>query len=154
MTKKAQVRAGRAYGIVIENPKFAVNTGTLMRTAVNFGASCIITIGGRYRRQPSDTLKSTRHVPLLRLENWDVFQEVRPYDWPLIGVEIDDHSQNLLSYTHPHNALYVLGAEDHGLTAQARSLVQGMIQIPSYLCLNVAIAGAIVMYDRFAKNSR
>jgi tRNA G18 (ribose-2'-O)-methylase SpoU len=41
-----------------------------------------------------------------------------------------------------------LGAEDHGLTAQAIDKSHFVVRFKSELSLNVSVAGSIVMYDR------
>ena len=47
--------------------------------------------------------------------------------------------------------MYVLGAEDIGLSEKAQTICEDVIYIPSNRCLNVAVAGSIIMYDRFCK---
>lgn len=46
---------------------------------------------------------------------------------------------------NPRRAVYLLGPEDGSISF--------LVQIPSTYCLNVATAGAVVMYDRAAKLS-
>lgn len=52
------------FAIGIENGKTSYNIGTLFRSADLFDAAFIFTVGRRYKRQPSDVLKSWRHMPL------------------------------------------------------------------------------------------
>ena len=44
--------------------------------------------------------------------------------------------------------MYLLGAEDHGLSNQAIEKAHFLIQFPSEKSLNVAVAGSIILYDR------
>lgn len=46
------------FGIGIYNPKTETNMGTLWRSAYNFGADFIFTIGMRYKKMGSDTAKA------------------------------------------------------------------------------------------------
>ncbi len=57
----------------------------------------------------------------------------------------------MVKFTHPERAIYLLGAEDTGLPESVQSLCQSIIHIKSPMCLNVAVAGSIIMYDRISK---
>lgn len=141
------------FGIGIEHTKTPTNVGTLWRSALNLGAAYVYTIGRRYKRQSSDTVKAWRHVPLFHYESFDAFFAALPYDARLVGVEIEDRAVSLTTYAHPARCVYLLGAEDHGLTAEAQRRCHDLVVIPSTRCLNVAVAGAIVMYDRATKDA-
>jgi len=140
------------FGIGIENAKKETNIGTLWRSARIFGASFIFTIGRRYQRQASDTMKSYRHIPLINYATFDDFYSCLPYDCPLVGVEILKSSIPIQCFYHPERATYLLGAEDSGLSYKAIEKCQSIIQLPGNYCLNVSVAGSIVMYDRHIKN--
>ena len=139
------------YGIGVECMKNVTNYGTLFRTANIFGASFIFMIGKRFRKQSSDTLRSERHMPLFEYTSFDDFNAHRPYDCPLIGIEMHETAIPLDKFDHPQTAMYLLGAEDNGLTKNALSCCQNIIIIPVECSLNVAVAGSIVMYDRITK---
>jgi tRNA G18 (ribose-2'-O)-methylase SpoU len=47
--------------------------------------------------------------------------------------------------------MYVLGPEDGDVRKEIRELAQHTVRLPTAYCLNVAVAGAIVMHDRIAK---
>lgn len=154
MSRKTQARGGRYCGIGMEHPKTADNLGTLWRSAVCFGASFIFTIGDRYHKQASDTVKSWRHVPYFRYTDLDDFHAHLPYDCVPVGVEITDLAKPLETYQHPRNAVYLLGPEDGGLSRSALLLCHEVINIDTTYCLNVASAGTVVLYDRQAKGWR
>lgn len=126
------------YGIGIENCKTEANIGTLWRSAYCFGAAFIFTIGARYHHQCSDTVKAFRHIPYWRFANWDDFCQHIPYDCQVIGIEIDAAARPLSNFVHPERVIYVLGAEDNGLTKGALEYCQYSVSIPSVQCLNVA----------------
>lgn len=146
-------KARRGYfAIGIFHTKTPQNIGTLWRSAQNFGAAFIFTIGRRYDKQSSDTCSTPRHVPLFHYDDFDHFKKSRPFDCPLIGVEQADNSSDLIGFCHPEKAVYLLGAEDHGLSRTVLQGCQRIIHISSPMCLNVAVAGSIVMYDRASKS--
>src|ERR1700704_4044333 len=117
------------YGIGIFQPKTEYNIGTLWRSAQNFGASYIFTIGRRYSKQPSDTTKAFRHIPLFNFSSFAEFNKSRPFDCPLIAIEQTDISRDIKSFIHPERAVYLLGAEDFGLPPQALSKAQAVVHI-------------------------
>jgi len=144
----------RGYcAIGIDHVKTPVNVGTLWRSAYNLGASAIFTIGRRYPQQGADTVKAWRHIPLFEFRDAEDLIEHLPYGCPLVGVEIDERSKPLQRFHHPERACYVLGAEDHGLTKEVADACHFLVEIPSNRCLNVAVAGSIVLYDRNAKTA-
>jgi len=139
----------RGYcGIGIYNVKHDVNVGGLWRHAHAFGASFVFTIGRRYRREASDTTKAYRHLPMFRYEDAEDFLSHRPRDCQLVGIEIADGSIPLQKFYHPERAIYLLGAEDHGIPDWLLDQCQSIVEIPTRFCLNVASTGAVVLYDR------
>jgi len=141
------------FAIGIYHPKSGVNIGTLWRSAYIYGASFMFTIGRRYKPQASDTQKSWRHVPLFHYNGISDFSCSLPKDSRLVIIEINNGSRSLSSYTHPQRAIYILGAEDYGIPVD-KFAQKDIVEIPSSkdICLNVSVAGSIVMYDRFSKN--
>jgi len=144
------------FGIGIENGKTLSNLGTLWRSANILDASFIFTTGKRYAAQASDTLKTPRHIPLNHYTDFSDMYNHLPHDCQLVGVELVEASVSLPTFKHPERAVYLLGAEDHGLSADALKRCHRIIQIPTAkaVSLNVAVAGSLVMYDRFAKENR
>lgn len=144
-----------AFAIGVDHPKSEVNIGTLFRSAHALGASLMFTVGRRYepRLQPGDTVKAYRHIPLLHFRTWGEYREHAPFGWTPIGIEIGRAAEDLREFHHPRECVYILGAEDHGLTNEAAGLCKALVVIPARYCLNVSVAGSIVMYDRQAKAS-
>ena len=138
------------YGIGIYHPKDTDNMGTLWRSAHNFGADFIFTIGARYKRQVSDTTKAFKHVPLFHYTSMADLKEHLPAGAELTFVEQTNGASNLSDFKHPESAVYVLGAEDYGVPEEEmRGFRKVFIDTP--MCLNVAVAGSIVLYDRAVK---
>lgn len=137
------------FGIGIYHPKSEVNQGTLWRSAYAFGASFIFTVGRRYQSQSSDTPNTWKHIPAYHYKTMDELINFLPIGCPIVGVELDARSSPVNQFEHPARCCYLLGAEDHGLPPSIISRCHRLIQIPSLkMCLNVATAGSIVMYDR------
>lgn len=139
------------FGIGIQNTKTEMNVGTLWRSASIMGASFIFTIGKRYKKQASDTMASWRHIPLYNYETFEEFYKAIPYDCQLIGIELDEKSVPVAQFKHPERAVYLLGAEDSGLTKEAIEKCHKLVQLPGDYCMNVAVVGSIIMYDRTTK---
>ncbi|MGB1251237.1 MAG: RNA methyltransferase [Candidatus Promineifilaceae bacterium] len=141
------------FGIGIWYGKHAVNLGTLWRGAYQLGASFIFTIGDRYKLESADTAKAWREIPLHRYPDFDTFWASLPYSCPVVGVEMGGES--LTEFTHPERCIYLLGAEDIGLSAKILAKCHHRIAIPAVRkpSFNVAQSGTIVMYDRLLKNS-
>lgn len=151
MSKRKQVRGRGFCAIGIERSKTEMNVGTLMRSAVCLGADFIFTIGHRYEPQASDTVASWRQVPLFHYATVEDFRHHRPYDVPLIGVELSEDAVPLETFKHPERAMYLLGPEDGSLSKAAVEQCQTVVRFQSAYCLNVASAGTVVLYDRQAK---
>jgi tRNA G18 (ribose-2'-O)-methylase SpoU len=59
------------------------------------------------------------------------------------------------NFQHPQRVIYLLGAEDEGIPSEILKNHRSIeIKSPKKFCLNVAVAGSIVMYDRFIKNGQ
>lgn len=139
------------FGIGCLNMKTSMNYGTLFRTAQVFGADFIFLIGSRFKTQATDTMKSWKHIPTFTYKDFADFNEHRPYDCKLIGIELIQTATPIQEFSHPKTACYLLGAEDHGLTREALDHCQDVVYLPGERSLNVSVAGSIVLYDRIIK---
>lgn len=141
------------FGIGIENTKNEFNVGTLWRSAHLLGASFIFTIGRRYRKQSSDVNSVWRRIPLFHYPDVQAFFNGTPYDCRVVGVELIEGATKIEDYCHPKRCVYLLGAEDHGLSREALRRCAEVVRLPGNHSLNVATAGSIVLYDRHYKNT-
>ena len=142
------------FGVGIYQPKTAENVGGLWRSAHAFGASYIFTIGARYRHDRMDVSKAPRSVPLFHYDTPDEAFSSFPAGSKVVAVEYPG-KRVLQGYGHPEQAVYLLGAEDHGIPAEVLDRCESVVEIGSCgICLNVATAGSSVMYDRVAKMTR
>lgn len=136
------------FAIGAERMSKALNLGNLMRSAHAFGASFTFTIGATYQalEARADTSKGQWHLPHYDWATLDDMQLPRGCD--LVGVELTEDAIDLPSFRHPLRAAYVLGPERGSLSDVLLSRCDHVVKIPTAFCINVAMAGAIIMYDR------
>lgn len=147
MTTQRQPSRGY-FAIGVEGISKAVNLGNLTRSAHALGASFVFTIGADSRalEMRADTSKADGHLPLYHFAS---LAELKlPKGCSLVGVELTDAATDLPSFAHPLRAAYVLGPERGALSAALAARCRHLVRIPAAFSLNVATAGAIVMYDR------
>lgn len=137
------------FGIGVEGISKAMNMGNLFRSAHAFGASFAFTVAAAYSRTEggkSDTSDSPAHMPFYSFP--DVGSLLLPKGCALVGVELTEDSIELPSFHHPAQAAYVMGPERGSLSPELTTKCAYVVKIPTTFCVNVGIAGAIVMYDR------
>ncbi|MGB0747633.1 MAG: RNA methyltransferase [Magnetospiraceae bacterium] len=143
------------FGIGVEGVSKARNTGALFRTAHAFGAGFVFTIGAAYEKGAggrADTTRSEGQVPFYSFP--DLPALVLPQGCDLVGVELLDDAVDLPSFRHPRRAAYVLGPEKGSLSPEISARCDHFIRIPTQFCVNLSVAGAIVMYDRLISLGR
>lgn len=143
------------FGIGVEGVSKAMNLGNLQRSAHAFGASFFFTIAPQIKEREvrlSDTSKAPDHLPTYNFADPDELQ--LPRRCRLIGVELTDDAVDLPSFHHPTAAAYVLGPERGSLSEGMQARCDALVKIPTRFCINVGVAGAIVMYDRITSLGR
>jgi tRNA G18 (ribose-2'-O)-methylase SpoU len=136
------------FAIGVEGVSKAVNLGNLLRSAHAFGASFAFTIGADARVMDTiaDTSRARGHLPLY---HWPIAADLHlPRGCRLVGIELLDEAVELPVFAHPVQAAYVLGPERGVLSPELVACCHHLVRIPTSFSLNVATAGAIVMYDR------
>ncbi len=155
MTDQPWPPASRGYfAIGAERMSKALNLGNLMRSAHGFGASFTFTVGASYQAMEAraDTSKGQWQLPHY---NWSSLEEMAlPAGCRLVGVELIETAIDLPSFRHPLRAAYVLGPERGSLSPELLARCHFTVKIPTRFCINVAMAGAIVMYDRVKSLAR
>src|SRR4029079_19807277 len=100
----------------------------------------------------ANTSRASSPLPLY---HWQSVDELRlPRGCRLIGIELLDEAVELPAFPHPLQVAYVLGAERSVLSARVIERCHHLVRIPTAFSLNVATAGAIVMYDRLRSLGR
>jgi tRNA G18 (ribose-2'-O)-methylase SpoU len=137
------------FGIGAERISKPMNLGALMRTAHAFGAGFIFSVAADRNlkaAQIADTSKSYSQMPYYQ---WDRLEDiVLPHGCQLVGVELTEDAVELPVFRHPPQAAYILGPEKGSLSSQALARCAHIVKIPTRFCINVSLAGALVMYDR------
>ncbi len=136
------------FAVGAERISKSMNLGNIMRSAHAFGAGFTFTVGASYKalEARADTSKGQWHLPHY---NWLSLQEMNlPQGCELVGVELTADSIDLPKFRHPLRAAYVLGPEKGSLSPELIARCDHVVRIPMRFCVNVAIAAAIVMYDR------
>ncbi|MBK5912146.1 rRNA methyltransferase [Rhodothalassium salexigens] len=100
----------------------------------------------------ADTSRVADTVPYYEYDGLDAL--VLPRGCRLVGVEITDDAVAMPSFHHPPKAAYILGSERVDLSPALLARCDHVIKIPTQFSLNVATAGAIVMYDRLIAHGR
>lgn len=155
----ATALTGSWFGIGIVRGKTASNHGSLWRSALQFGAAMTFTIGRRYEKKvegSADIYKTYRQVPCVAYPDVSAFVEAAAVDAQVVVIEYG--GEDLSQFKHPKRAVYVLGSEDAGVPPALVQHAQAHVAIPTApgrpSSLNVAAAGAVVMYDRQMKMAR
>lgn len=137
------------FAIGAEGISKPMNLGALMRTANAFGASFVFSVNAEDRTKvayKSDTSRTFKTVPYYQWESID--EIVLPRECQMVGVELTDEAVELPEFKHPRMAAYVLGPERGSLSPEMQAKCKHIIKIPTNFCINVSLAGALVMYDR------
>lgn len=143
------------FGIGVEGISKEYNLGNLVRSAHAFGASFFFTVGADAdirNVRVSDTAGSLDHLPFYEFDN--VGEMDLPKECQLVGVEFVDESIPLPQFRHPVRAAYVMGPEMGNLSPAMMKRCDFVVKIPMKFCVNVGVAGALVMYDRMLSMGR
>jgi tRNA(Leu) C34 or U34 (ribose-2'-O)-methylase TrmL len=148
-----QERIIKTPGIILNNPKYAHNVAAAIRACSCFGVSTMLWTGKRVDTSTMERLPREERMKGYKDVYWetnekpfDAFHDAVP-----VCVEIVPNAENLASFTHPKNALYVFGPEDGSVSQIFKRFCHWFIYIPSAHCLNLSAAINVVLYDRRAK---
>lgn len=143
------------FGIGVEGISKPMNVGNLLRSAHSFGANFFFTIDPEVdvkEMKRSDTSDAFGHVPFYNFARHEDL--ILPQHTSLVAVELLEDSVDLPSFRHPTRAVYVLGREMGSVSDPLLARCDHKIKIPMKFCVNVGVAGAIVMYDRLISMGR
>jgi tRNA G18 (ribose-2'-O)-methylase SpoU len=126
-----------------------MNLGALMRTANAFGASFFFTINAHAKTKDVRNADTSGAEGAMAYYPFGAVDDVLlPKGCVLVGVELTDDAIELPRFKHPQAAAYVLGRERGSLSPALTARCAHIVKIPTRFCLNVGLAGALVMYDR------
>jgi tRNA(Leu) C34 or U34 (ribose-2'-O)-methylase TrmL len=162
------------FSIGIDGVTKTGNMGNLIRTAHGFGAAFAFSIKPEFRETldplPADALATPEERQLInnhlrarkkgRPDTSRAYKAIPYFEYQslaelnlpkacqLVAVEITDDAIDMPNFRHPAQAAYILGAERLSISPEVLERCDHVIKIPTKFSLNVATAGAIVMYDR------
>jgi tRNA G18 (ribose-2'-O)-methylase SpoU len=151
----AEARSRGYFGIGVEGVSKSANIGALLRTAHAFGAAFCFIVGAGFDARAgrlADTADTPEHVPFWRFATVEAL--ALPQHCELVGVELLEGATDLPAFRHPLNAAYVLGPERSGLSPAMLRQCRHVVRIPARFALNLAVAGALVLYDRLLQHGR
>jgi tRNA G18 (ribose-2'-O)-methylase SpoU len=142
------------FGVLIENPKVPQNSSIVFRTAVGLGnVDFIGTVGTKYHDCHSNVVKAQRILPCWNFPDFKTFHGQLPMNCVIVGAEIDERSVPIENFVWPDRCVLLLGNEKDGLSKEARSGCHKLVKLPNprELSFNLAMAGSMLMYDRYCK---
>ncbi len=132
----------------------AYNVGSLIRTAHAAAVEEVILVGERdWNTEAARTAEL--YTKIVYLPGRDAFLEyIERQRWELVAIELDERSVSVFDAVYPARPCFVLGAELGGIPTDLLDVAALIVQIPQWglvPCLNVAVAGSIVLYDHLSK---
>lgn len=154
---KSAKPVGITPAVALYNPKYAHNVGAAMRAASCYGVKQLFYSGDRVsmeskkgaRLPREERMKGYQDVELRQVDYFfDCFEKgtVTP-----VAIEVRDNSEQLPTFEHPENALYVFGPEDGSIPSVYLQHCHRFVMIPTRHCTNLAAAVYTVLYDRHMK---
>lgn len=143
------------FGIGVQEISKEQNVGNLLRSAHAFGASFFFAVSPSvdiHAVRQSDTSGAPDHLPYYQYDTIEAMD--LPRGCQLVGVELVPDSIPLPSFRHPTCAAYILGPEMGHLSPAVLARCDHVVKIPMKFCVNVGVAGALVMYDRMISQGR
>lgn len=152
--------------VIAHNIRSTHNVGAIFRTSEGFGVKKIILsgytpypVGAGDTRLPHIREKLTGQIhktalgaeAIVPFEYQEVpdFAALRSTGFTIVGLEQDDRSILLPSYTPPDKIALLLGEEVEGITANLRKQCDQLIEIPMHgqkESYNVSVAAGIALY--------
>lgn len=152
-----------ACEVLLVDPKYGHNLGSVVRAAATLGASRVTWTGnradadlvsarGRERLPREERLRQYSHVQWEQVDVRFAFDELRTLELTPVAVEYNlAGAEWLPDFEHPDRAAYVFGPEDGALGPAALKLCHRFVRIPTHGCVNLAAAVYLTLYDRHVK---
>jgi len=152
----AEYRRGlRPFAIAAWEISKEHNVGTLVRTAHAAAAEEVILLGDRdWNVEAAKTSELFTEINQLDADVEAFRAHLEARRWNLVAVELSEGSVNLFDAVYPERPCFLLGAELDGVPQELLDDADVIVQIPQWglvPCLNLAVAGSIVVYDHLRK---
>lgn len=147
---------GVAPAVALINPKYAHNVGAAMRACSCYGVEQLWFTGDRVSMESKKGARLPREERMkgyasVELRQFDYFFDCFPSGVTPVAVEVRETSEQLPTFEHPENPLYVFGPEDGSIPSSVLRHCHRFVFIPMAHCSNLAAAVYTVLYDRKAK---
>lgn len=133
------------------------NVGSLIRTAHAAAAAEVLLVGDREWNVPAaKTAQDFTDIRFLEDEE-DFLRYIRHQGYSLVAVELHESAVSLFEARYPEKPCFLVGAERKGIPASLLDAAELIVEIPQWglvPCLNLAIAGSIVLYDYLGKQAQ
>lgn len=142
--------------VAMFDPRYPHNVGAAIRAASCFDVKQVWLQGDRVAKQVWEGKRIPREERMKGFSDVEIVLENRPFDhFPTgvtpVAVELLPGSENLFTFEHPKDAVYVFGPEDGGVPQQVRGMCHRRVFIPTNHCTNLAAAVYLLLYDRAMK---
>ena len=151
MSRKSDARSPLGFASIgLVRPKTPANVGGVLRAAYAYGVAQVVISGNRSGdiRHGTNTSRAERHMPVVVVDD---LLAVRPYDTPIVAVDLVPNACPLPDFRHPSRAFYVFGPEDGTLGGEIIRAATHRVMVPTRTCMNLAACVNVVLYDRMAK---
>ncbi len=151
-------RAGlRPFAIAAHEITKEHNVGSLVRTAHAAAAREVLLVGERdWNVEAARTAELYTEIVQLP-DSRALLAHIVDLGYQLVAVELDERAVSLFETRYPERPCFLMGAELGGLPEELLAAAKLVVQIPQWglvPCLNLAVAGSIVVYDYLAKLQR
>ena len=154
--KSAKIVKAEAPAILLSDPRYPHNMGAAIRAASCFGLKQVWVTGTRTADKVWEGQRIPREERMKGFADVDIILEQRPFkyfpkDATPVAIELLPGSENLATFVHPENPIYVFGPEDGGVPSNVRGLCHRRVFIPTLHCTNLGAAVYLILYDRALK---
>ena len=146
--------------LILENIQDPGNMGTLIRSAVATGIDAVICAGDCVDSYAPKVLRSTMggvfRIPIIKYSIADTWHYLNTHNFKTFAASLHDAADLYTTDLSAPAAIW-LGNEAHGLSADTLAACEQKIYIPqvgNIESLNVAVAGAVIMYERLRQTRR
>lgn len=154
MSLPLKSKALSSPGVVLLNPKYQENVAGAIRACAAWGIPFLRWTGYRVNPEANRSripreMRMYKEVDFALDPSYGFSPDVVP-----VAVEVLDKAEYLQDFIHPKNAVYVFGPEDGSIPKGYMNACHRFVTIDTLHCLNLSVAVAVVLYDRYLKEMK
>ncbi len=154
--KKATDVVPQAPAVILFDPRYPHNVGAAVRACSCFGVGQVWLTGRRVFDKVSEAQRLPREERMKGFSDVTIVLEEKPLEAfsgsvTPVAIELLPGAENLLTFEHPENAVYLFGPEDGSVPSNMRGQCHRRVFIPTRHCANLGAAVYMVLYDRLTK---